>query len=376
MDRRNFLGGAGLGAALLVGGGTPVGAQQGRRVPAQARAGGGLKPLKIKLGGQASTPDQFELLARFGVKDCFSLIRPTDASRQYNTVEELERVMNEAAKYGITVNHVDFPFSPGRGVSGPNDVDGIMQGKSPQREREMEWAYEQLRNVAKVGIPMVKHNMGTGPAVVRTGMRPGRGASQYSAYRLADADPSKPLAPEPNTIDQWWERVTWFQERIVPMAEEFKVRLGVHPQDPGRPPNFGGVNEGLGSFEGMKRYIEIKPSPYIGFNFCQGTMTENLEDPNNQIHEVIRYFGSRNKIFNVHFRNIRGKRNDFAEVFHDEGDINMGRCVATYREVGYDQMLVPDHTPRVPGKPNASNEGFVFAYGYIRGLLQQEANKG
>jgi mannonate dehydratase len=217
--------------------------------------------------------------------------------------------------------------------------------------------------------------MGTGPAVVRTESIKGRGDSEYSTFVLAKADPSKPLAPESNTPEQWWERVTWFQERIVPIAEEFKTRLGVHPQDPGRPLNFGGVNEGLSSFEGMKRYIEIKPSPYIGFNFCQGTMTENLEDPNNQIHDVIRYFGSRNKIFNVHFRNIRGKRYNFSEVFHDEGDIDMGKCIETYRSVGYDQMLIPDHTPRVVGKPNASAEGFAFAYGYIRGLLQQEAKK-
>ena len=37
------------------------------------------------------------------------------------------------------------------------------------------------------------------------------------------------------------------------------------------------------------------------------------------VFDVIRYFGSRGKIFNVHFHNIRGRRDDFVEVFPDEG---------------------------------------------------------
>jgi len=38
-----------------------------------------------------------------------------------------------------------------------------------------------------------------------------------------------------------------------------------------------------------------------------------LRDPGREIYDVIRYFGSRQKIFNVHFRNIRGGRDRFQE---------------------------------------------------------------
>ena len=48
-------------------------------------------------------------------------------------------------------------------------------------------------------------------------------------------------------------------------------------------------------------------SPYHGLNFCQGTIAEMLDDPANEIFDVIRWFGERGKIFNVHFRNIKGK---------------------------------------------------------------------
>ena len=56
---------------------------------------------------------------------------------------------------------------------------------------------------------------------------------------------------------------------------------------------------------------------------------------------------------------------------------NLLRTVETYRDVGYDGMLMPDHIPRmIPlGRSKAvleaaQAESFVFAYGYIRGLIQ------
>ena len=39
------------------------------------------------------------------------------------------------------------------------------------------------------------------------------------------------------TEQQAWERITHFLERVVPVAEEFRVRLACHPHDPGAPPS-------------------------------------------------------------------------------------------------------------------------------------------
>ena len=137
------------------------------------------------------------------------------------------------------------------------------------------------------------------------------------------------------------------------------------------PPGKGyrGVETVLGSVAGLKRFVEIAPSPYHGFNFCQGTVSEMLADPGREIYDVIRYFGSRNKIFNVHFRNIRGHRNDFIEVYPDEGDVDMVKAIQVYREVGYPYMLMPDHVPQAESDPKGL-QSFAFCYGYIRGLIQ------
>jgi hypothetical protein len=120
----------------------------------------------------------------------------------------------------------------------------------------------------------------------------------------------------------------------------------------------------LGTVEGLKRFLEMYESPYHGLNFCQGTVAEMLDDPAGEIFAVIRWFGERGEIFNVHFRNIKGKKLDFMEAFPDEGDLDMPRAPAAYRDVGYPYMLMPQIDGRDP-----SGVAFAYCYGYIQALL-------
>ena len=154
------------------------------------------------------------------------------------------------------------------------------------------------------------------------------------------------------------------------MAEEYKVKLACHPHDPGMPRDkgFRGVQTVLGNVDGLKRFIEIMPSRYHGLNFCQGTVSEMLRKPAEEIFDVIRYFGSRGKIFNVHFRNIRGGFLNFKETFIDDGDVNMLKAMRVYKEVGYDGMMMPDHVPKISADPNGS-QAFAYTFGYIKALI-------
>ncbi len=100
-----------------------------------------------------------------------------------------------------------------------------------------------------------------------------------------------------------------------------------------------------------------------------------LQDPGKEIFDVIRYFGQRRKIFNVHFRNITGKRDKFVETYPDEGDVNFFKAMQVYKEVGYPYMMMPDHMPRHTNDPGGK-EAFAWAYGYIKALIQAVQTMG
>ena len=207
--------------------------------------------------------------------------------------------------------------------------------------------------------------------VVRTEPSVGRGGARYSTFSYAKARQEPPLTEAgPVPADVYWERITYFLDRVVPVAEEHKVRLACHPHDPGMPPDQGyrGVHTVLGSVEGLKRFVAIRESAYHGLNFCQGTVSEMLQDPGREIFDVIRYFGQRKKIFNVHFRNIQGRFLDFRETFIDDGDVDMLKAMRVYRDVGYDGMMMPDHVPSIEGD-TGNLQGFAFAFGYIKALI-------
>jgi mannonate dehydratase len=186
---------------------------------------------------------------------------------------------------------------------------------------------------------------------------------------LSKADATTPRYDQPVTAEQNWERITFFLERVIPLATEYKVRMACHPCDPWLPPGYKGVDRVLGGAEGFRRLIEICPSPYHGLNLCLGCMAESVLDPANEVPEIIRYFGERKKIHLVHFRNIVGGRNKFQEVWPDEGVMDMYALMKTLREVGYPHMVVPDHAPRHPA-PGSFEQAFAYQFGYIQAMIQ------
>ncbi len=249
----------------------------------------------------------------------------------------------------------------------------IMLAQGPERDRDIEHIQKMIAACAEVGIPAFKYNMSL-LGVLRTRSVPGRGGSRYSAWRLKDARQDPPLTragkvPE----DLAWERITYFLDRIIPVCDEYRVRAACHPHDPGVPlEGFQGIARVLGTPDGLKRFVSIRESPYHGLNLCLGTTAEMLQDPAREIHGIIRYFGERKKIFNIHFRNIRGRRDDFLEVYPDEGDMDMLQVALTLHEVGYEHMLMPDHMPR-HRDDSGGLQAFAFGFGYIKAILQAVA---
>ena len=240
-------------------------------------------------------------------------------------------------------------------------------------DQAIENVCQMIRNCGKAGIPMAKYNL-TFIGVVRSpGRVKVRGGAAASGFDYATAKQEPALTEAGRVTEQiYWDRIEYFLKRVVPVAEEAKVKLACHPQDPGMPRGSGwrGVETVLGSPAGLVRFVETVPSAYHGLNFCQGTVSEMLAKPGDEIYDVIRDFGRRKKIFNVHFRNIRGGFLKFNETLPDDGDVDMPRALRAYREVGYDGMIMPDHVPAIEGD-TGGRQAFAFCFGYIQALLQQ-----
>ena len=367
MNRRDFVQVAAAGAAAA--------ASAARANPAAPAPNPSRKRALMKVGTQhGSTDEILRVIAGLGVNNiCSSL--PSRRMDDKWSVEGLTKLRERVESFGIKLDCVPLPLSSNyiTQVEFPN----IMMGKSPERDQEIDWICQMIRNAAKAGIPTLKYNMSI-LGVVRTERTPGRGGSSYSTFVYSKAKQDPPLTeagPVPDEVA--WERIEYYLKRVIPVAAEYKVRVACHPHDPGMPRDkgFRGVHRVLGSPDGLKKFLSINESPYHGLNFCQGTVSEMLEKPGKEIYDVSRYFGSRKKMFNVHFRNIRGGFLNFQETYIDDGDVDMLAALRAYKEVGYDGMIMPDHVPQIQGD-RGGLQAFAYSFGYIKALIRAVDEEG
>lgn len=309
------------------------------------------------------TPEYYQHLKQLGV-DHICSTPPNHAATW--TTQTLTQHREKIESHGLALDMIPLGHI---GINANDPWRAIMLG-TPDRDQAIDSVCDIIRHTAQAGIPAMKyylHYLG----VVSTGHVPGRGGSQNRTFVYRDAE-QEPLTEVGHVdADTMWERITYFLERVIPVAAEHQIRLACHPHDPPVPSPIGlrGVDRVMGNVDGLKRFIEIAENPYHGLNFCQGTICEMLEKPGEEICDIIRYFGARDKIFNVHFRNITGGFCDFVETFPDEGDVDMYEAMRAYKEVDYPYMIMPDHVPKIAG-PAPDLVAFGFALGYQRALLQ------
>ena len=316
---------------------------------------------------QFNTSDEdMEYLARHGVANKNENF--ITFHREYGwDVEELVEKKEKCARFGIDMEMVAIPLAH-LNVNG-GGIPNFMLGNQAEGDKEIELVCNMVRQASEAGIPAIKYYLCAMENQRTESNPPGRGGSRYSTWDLEKAEDQEPRFETPVTAETNWERITNFLERVIPVATEGKVRMACHPCDPWLPPGYRGVDRVMGGAEGFKRFIEICPSPYHGVNLCLGCMAESVVDPANEVPEIIRYFGSRKKIFLCHFRNIFGGRNKFQEVWPDEGVMNMHRNMQALKEVGYEHMCVPDHAPGHKD-PESGRQAFSFQFGYIKAMIQ------
>jgi mannonate dehydratase len=240
----------------------------------------------------------------------------------------------------------------------------------PGRDEEIATVCTLIENMGRLGIPVWCYEWMADFNWLRTSTNtPSRGDSLVTSFDYALLKDAPPTELGPISEEQLWENLEYFLRKVIPVAEKANVKLAMHPDDPPLSP-IRGVARIMSSVENFQRLIDMIPSPMNGITMCQGNFTLMTDD----LPSVIRHFGRQNKIFFVHFRDVRGTREKFEETWHDDGKTDMLACMKAYKEIGFDGVLRPDHVPTVEGDSNTnagySSFGRLYAIGYIRGLRE------
>ena len=270
--------------------------------------------------------------------------------------DELRRIKERIESFGLSPTVMALP------VSG-----NIIMGKAG-RDSDIASVKENIHLAGRLGLRALTYNFTALRASEGYAARPGGGRGG-SDLRDFDYERIRDLPPLENVgrhgYAEMWERLECFLQAVVPAAEAAGVRLAAHPNDP-PVPEYRGVAQPLGDLDAHKRLIEIVDSPANCVFFDTGVTTEWGEDAV----ETIRYFGSRDRIGTVHFRNVRVEvpRYKYLETFIDEGDCDMAACMRAFAEVGYSGGIDPDHTPGIGGDTTDTRMGWAFAVGHILAL--------
>ena len=283
-----------------------------------------------------------------------------------------------------------------------------------EREEALSHYRELLESMGRLGIKLLCYNFMVGKGWSRTGVREGRGgakATYFSLKELTQKESDAGALVEASdkselkiSHEQVWANYEYFIKAVMPTAEKCGVRMALHPDDPCLP-SLGGYARIFGSVEAYDRAYAVYPSPSNAVTFCQanfklmlgngerGTVlaTKNatstktlhplrpLRQKISTLEDVARHFGKR--IAFIHIRDVEGTKEDFTELFHDQGDTDQFALMRTYRELGLDVPVRGDHVPEMAydrvltpdGTPGYFTLGRLFANGYLKALLKSIA---
>jgi mannonate dehydratase len=295
---------------------------------------------------------------RHGVKHLTAQLRKVNPDGSWD-LDELKRMKDNCDAAGFVFEAIRM------------DSEYIMLSKGPERDRRLDAIVGNIQKASQVGVTVITHHWTVIP-IRRNSQVKGRGGVTYAAFKLEDNWKDLPVgAAGKVSSDDYWERITYFLHKVIPVCKQYNVKMAAHPYDPpGLPFGYQGAEnwDSPSVFEGFKRYEAIVDSPYNGFQLCLGTTAEGLKHPATEVLPIAKYLGERGKIHQVHMRNIRGGLYDFAEVYPDEGEMDFLKIMRILRDVQFAGSICPDHMPSHPDDPGKL-QAYAFGYGYIKALI-------
>lgn len=282
------------------------------------------------------------------------------------TVSQLQPIFHKLKAAGITLGNLMIGGFP-----------NVLYGR-PGRDEEIEKILQSIQTAGHVGVPVVEYNFYAHRAMEGYFEETGRGGAGLTGVDYGRMKALPPIKEEgTHTLDEMWANITYFLKAVVPVAEKANVRLALHPNDPPFPLSRGS-QQIMATLAGWKHLIRIVDSPANGITFDCGVTMEMGENPV----EVCRYFGSRDRINHMHYRNphVTVPYLKYDEGFIDEGDVNMFAVMRELVRQKYPREIYPEH-PRaidydrargpIHGYPGGGGfAGDIYDVAYAKAMLQ------
>ena len=312
--------------------------------------------MKVSVWSGDLSDSYLKLVTQLGA-DCIDFNRGTDFTsdkkKGYPDLDDVLKIKERIRSFGLEVNRVTLP-----------DITEKFMKNQKGGDEELDNTCRALKAFGEAEVPLARQRF-AGETVdwAVTHYRSVHRGGYYSRGERFDSSRLQQETFTKEETEDWWRRFRLVYERLIPIAEEHDVKLAIHPSDPpltGAPLDTSGFN----------RVVKEFPSRVVGYIYCCGTRGEAGGLP--LVLNEIRNYGREGRIFQVHFRNVKGNlasSSGFEETLLDDGDMSMFRILQALKEVNFCGCINPDHIPTVEGDGKQVHHGLAYSVGYIKAQI-------
>lgn len=247
------------------------------------------------------------------------------------------------------------------------------------RDKYIENYKENIKNLGKAGVKVICYNFMPVFDWTRTQLDKvlddGSTALVYYKEQLKDMDPLTGELSLPGwdssytkeelkyVFEQYsevseedlWDNLEYFLKEIIPVAEEYDVKMAIHPDDP--PWSIFGLPRIITTEENLDRFLKLVDSEYNGLTFCTGSLgCASFND----VTKMIDKYSAQGRIHFMHIRNIKLLPDgSFEECAHysPAGSLDIVEIMKVLYKNNFDGYIRPDHGRMIWGETGRPGYG-------------------